>query len=311
MTENTNAALKRYVMQQEARQEVEAEFETVTPEQAQLWLDNCNLRNRNVSHKTVEGYVRDIENGDWKLVGDPIRFDRNGVMRDGQHRCYAIVKSGQPMKNLVVRGIDPEDCVVIDTGKKRTPGNALQIEGFPNAGTLAAVVQILDAYKNGQFVHAGSGPNYKYTTSEVTELAYEYREYGIEEDVRAALAKARYCPLTNSVVAAARFLQRQVADEDTVEEFWQGVNFTAAPGDARFTLRQWADSQKNRGSVSRKEISRQLFAITMAWNAWRRGHNTKLNTRDDNSLILEPEERNEENRVIKRTVWKPMPKFKK
>ena len=310
MTENEDAALKRYVMQQEARQEVELGIETVTPEQAQLWLDNCNLRNRNLSQFAVNKYARDIENGNWKLVGDPIRFDWDGILRDGQHRLAAIVKVGQPVQIAVLRGMDPDDFVVIDTGKKRTQANALQMLGdeFSNAGTLAAVLQILDAYKNGQFVHANSGPSYQYTTSEVIELAYEYREYGIEKDVRAALAKAKYCPLTNSVVAAARFLQRQVADEDTVEEFWEGVNFTAAPGDARFTLREWAKKNQGRGSVSRKDVSRQLFAITMAWNAWRRGRNVRLT---DNSFILEPEERNEENRVIKRTVWKPIPKFKK
>ena len=308
MTASVDAAPKRYVMQQEARQEVELGIETVTPEQAQLWLDNCNLRNRNLSQPAVNKYARDIENGNWKLVGDPIRFDSDGILRDGQHRLAAIVKVGQPVRIAVLRGMDPEDFGVIDTGKKRTPGNALQIEGFSNGASLAAVLQLLDAYEKGSYVHANSSPSYQYTTSEVIELAYEYHEYGVEEDVRVVLAKAQYCPLTNSVVAATRFLQRQVADEDLVDEFWEGVNFTASPGDARFTLRQWAESQNNRGSISRKDISRQLFAITKAWNAWRRGRNTRLT---DNAFILEHEERNEEGRVIKSTVWQRIPELRK
>ena len=93
-----------------------------------------------------------------------------------------------------------------------------------------------------------------------------------------------------------------------MNEFWEGVNFTAAPGDARFTLRQWAESQNNRGSVSRQTVSRQLFAITKAWNAWRRGRNVRLT---DNAFILEHEERNEEGRVIKSTVWQRLPELRK
>ena len=288
----------------EARSKVELGIEKVTPAKAQKWLEGCNIGNRNISQRVVEKYARDMVNGHWKPVGDPIRFDRNGVLRDGQHRCLAIVKTGQSVEVAVFRGMDPEDFQVVDTGKKRTAGNVLQTAKYPNPNSLAAVLQLLDAYEDGQFATANSSPNYQYTSPEILELAEEYEEYGIEGDVRAMLAHRRDCPLTDSVVAAARFLQRQVSDEDTVEEFWDGVNYTARRGDARFSLRDWAKKNKGRGSVSRRDVSRQLFAIFYAWNQWRRGKNARLS---DSIFIKEEEVRNDEGKIISPTVWKDIP----
>ena len=83
------------------------EVEEITPVKASLYLSN-NAHHRKVKQKKIDSYVKDLEEGNWKLNGKTITFDANGRLLGGQHRLHAVVKSGISMTTLVVRGLDPE-----------------------------------------------------------------------------------------------------------------------------------------------------------------------------------------------------------
>jgi len=71
-------------------------------------------------------------------------------MIDGQHRCEAVIESGETIRMLVVKGLGPRSREVIDTGAKRTGGDALRFAGFAQDPTvLAAAARIADARENG------------------------------------------------------------------------------------------------------------------------------------------------------------------
>ena len=73
---------------------IKTTWEIITPEKAKEILKK-NGKNRSISWSTVNAYARDMSKGYWtEGVGVGISIDENGILRDGQHRLEAIVKSG-------------------------------------------------------------------------------------------------------------------------------------------------------------------------------------------------------------------------
>jgi multidrug resistance efflux pump len=83
------------------------EVEVITPEQAAEYLKN-NAYHRKVKKKKVAEYMKEMVDGNWKLNGKTIVFDRDGRLLNGQHRLGAVAEAGVSLTTLVVRGVDPE-----------------------------------------------------------------------------------------------------------------------------------------------------------------------------------------------------------
>lgn len=113
---------------------IKAQVETITPEMAENILRKHNVFNRKIQSKMVNKYATDMRNGDWKLNGEPIQFDDEGNLLNGQHRLMAITVAKVPVELLVVRGVDT-GIHVYDTGKNRTYGDMLALDGFDRSRT--------------------------------------------------------------------------------------------------------------------------------------------------------------------------------
>ena len=120
----------------------------VTPEIAKEWLGS-NQKNRRPKKSTVQAYSRDMGAGAWKLAGDPIRFDTDGKLLDGQHRLLACIIAERPFQTVVMRDLNPEIMRVLDHGCKRTVADELTIEGKRWATLVAAAARWLYIFKNG------------------------------------------------------------------------------------------------------------------------------------------------------------------
>jgi hypothetical protein len=116
--------------------------EEITPGMAAQML-SFNVHNRPQSGKKVESYADLIRRGLWKLTGEMIIFDSNGVLQDGQHRLMAIYISGIPTKLDLIFGNDPEAFPAIDQGKVRTSADICSINGYGNARHRAALALAL------------------------------------------------------------------------------------------------------------------------------------------------------------------------
>lgn len=112
----------------------------VTPELAQQFLNDIE-KQRNASNVRTERYTLDMDSGNWPFTGDPMRFDTKGNFMDGQHRCRAIVESGQAQPVLIIRGLPAQVMQQLDIGFKRTFANLLQIAEIGNASLVAAVTR--------------------------------------------------------------------------------------------------------------------------------------------------------------------------
>jgi len=120
---------------------------TVTPQIAEAWLSR-NTTNRTISRQQVIQYAADMESGRWQFTGQAIIFDRNGNLRDGQHRLMAQVRVGVTMDWAVFTGTDPAAQDVIDIGRVRTVANQLQLHGHKDGNFIGSIAR-LDLIYNG------------------------------------------------------------------------------------------------------------------------------------------------------------------
>lgn len=84
-------------------------MELITPAMASNYLThNEHNPRKNTNRNQIEAYARDMAAGKWFANGEPIVFDANGDLKNGQHRLMAIVKANVPVYMFVIRGVDPE-----------------------------------------------------------------------------------------------------------------------------------------------------------------------------------------------------------
>ena len=100
-------------------------YEFITPERAQALLEtNCD--NRKLSRGTVEAYANDILNDNWdETTGVAMSIDEDGVLRDGQHRCAAIVMAGKGIWTWVCRNVSSDG--IYDNNRKRSNSDQISI----------------------------------------------------------------------------------------------------------------------------------------------------------------------------------------
>lgn len=126
---------------------IDSKVEEVTPQQAALWLEAANIRNRPLQMTRCQAIAGAISRGEWWLNGDAIRFCTSGQLLDGQHRLQAIVLAGKPVKTLVVRGLHPDSFTTIDTNcKSRTAADVLSLAGMKNCNVLASTARLAFGY---------------------------------------------------------------------------------------------------------------------------------------------------------------------
>ncbi len=130
--------------------------ETITPDDATAYLERNRLNNRHVNDRRITDYAREMKAGQWRLNGEPIIFDWDDELLNGQHRLYAIIEANIPVRIVVVRGVDPATFYTMDQGKVRSGRDVLQGEGRGHPDTLSSVLRIEHSHRSGNIL--GGGP---------------------------------------------------------------------------------------------------------------------------------------------------------
>ena len=100
----------------------------ITPEIAKEWLKQ-NTKNRSVSQQKVNAYAADMESGNWHTHHQGIAFYVDGSVADGQHRLFAIIKSGVSVCMMVTFDVPQEAAIGIDVHRARKTDDVLRITG--------------------------------------------------------------------------------------------------------------------------------------------------------------------------------------
>lgn len=127
---------------------METVTKTITPDYARELLAT-NTKNRLLRTHAVRSMTRDIINGDWKLTGESIKIDKNGVLIDGQHRLNAVIKANMAIRCVVCYNVDEEAMSVIDSGIKRTMSDRFKINGVIYPSQTAAVINFMHTLARG------------------------------------------------------------------------------------------------------------------------------------------------------------------
>jgi hypothetical protein len=117
----------------------------MTPEWAAELLAS-NPENRAISRGHVAALAADMAAGKWMANGSSIVVARGGMLLDGQHRLMACIAADAAFPTVLSQGVDLTARQTIDTGRKRTAGDAMKIEGIANYKNAAASIRLLAAY---------------------------------------------------------------------------------------------------------------------------------------------------------------------
>jgi hypothetical protein len=135
---------------------MDVEIRVITPTEAARILRVNNPKNRNIQVDRVGRYALEMQAGKWTENGDPVRFDSDGNLIDGQHRLSAVVLASMQQSFLVVSNVEHDAIYTIDTGKTRNAGDILAIDGgvaTKRAQTFAAALKNFAYYSsNGRLV---------------------------------------------------------------------------------------------------------------------------------------------------------------
>lgn len=247
-------------------------WEDITPEIAQQYLTLNIDNNRNPLADRIDRIARDMVNGDWIVTADPIKFNEDGKLIDGQHRLRAILRSKTTVRMLVARNV-PEDAVlVIDTGATRTVAQTLKIHnsGVKNRSTVVAIAQIVNAYDRGVFYNATMAFNGRDRMSPMETVRFvEENEQVLEFAASMAASVGNHLPVTQSMLGAVFVILSRV-DYEAAIQFMTALregNSGRGADDPVATLvrRLYADKLASR----KQPHGLLLFMFIRTWNAWR------------------------------------------
>jgi hypothetical protein len=158
--------------------------EMITPAMALRYLGTM-VTNRHVTQGHVATLAKSMRNGEWdETLGDPIRFDSNGHLMDGQHRMWALVEYDSPLLFAVRTGLAPEAMLAFDQGRRRALPDALSMRGEQYYGPLAAALRILWAYERTGILTRTSTPDHRGSIPQL--LAFLDRHPGLRHGLSTA-----------------------------------------------------------------------------------------------------------------------------
>lgn len=235
------------------------QLELVTPAKAAEWLQ-LNVNNRPMSRRHLDRLIDSINTGHWRQnLGDPIRFDIDGFLCDGQHRLAAIVHTGIALEMFVVRGLPRDSFAYIDGILPRTSSQILACAHIPRYATVAAAARLI-------FMHINDYLPHRIEPWETVKIIEEYPEL---PDVASYIGNV---PGAGSVIPAGTATGLKVltdrSDKALSDDFWHKVlvGDNLAADDPEFALRKRLIEA--RGTRRKGATLKQLDVIAYSLRAW-------------------------------------------
>ncbi len=238
----------------------------LTPAIAKEFLENNLDGNRNVRKNKVEEYVEQINQGEWNpLTGDLLRITKDGVLIDGQHRCHAVVKSGNPAWVLFCDEFQERDYKKVDAGMSRKASDAV---GDTNTAALASfLIRSKQQTLNATFNAAGR----RLANSEVAQFAEKHRKA-----ISSALAHGERCYVTNGRGGRSAYgwawLAFHSIDDECAKRFFEELEseivLTRMFSVFRRRIAKIGAERGTRAFLSSKALFQLLFPL---WNAYSEG----------------------------------------
>ena len=128
---------------------VKPTYEVIDDRKAQVYLDSMP-HYRPLRPLKVDDLVRSAEAGEFSPNIEALHFDKQGRLRNGQHRMWMVIRSGIPQEFMVLRNLSEREIAALDSGTARTGGDVLAHEGFEFGSVMAQALHALYQFRNGR-----------------------------------------------------------------------------------------------------------------------------------------------------------------
>ena len=106
--------------------DIEVFEENITPQIAQYILIHHNKDNRKITNSQVNKLAKSIRTDGWLKDGQPLTFNKEGNITEGQHRLHAIISEVVTVPIIVVLGVDLDCFTNVAPPKPRKPEDEIQ-----------------------------------------------------------------------------------------------------------------------------------------------------------------------------------------
>lgn len=271
--------------------ELTTKVEYITPSVASEYIRH-NKFNRPLNKRHLDFLSRQMKEGKWVLNGEPIVFDEDGNLSDGQHRLMACINADVGFYTVVTRGVEKDSFASFDQGKNRSYADIFSIAEIPNANIISSIVNKYFVFhcNLSALNNPGHGGNSKYqgykapSKREMLEIynsAPETFQWALKTSQSAEKNNVRVLARTESGGLAAYLVLDLKHDEEVVSNFinqlYKGVsNFKCI----EILHRKLINSQLSSIKMS-SQLKTNLLAKT--WNLF-------ISNRDCKVLSWRPEE---------------------
>lgn len=240
----------------------------VTPELASEWLDHNKL-NRKVRPAHVENMAGAVARGEWMVTGEPIIFDADGVLRDGQHRLTSILLGNKAVYVYVIFGVSPQAFWAMNTGVRRSASDIFGIAGEQDRSQLASATNLL-----WQIVKFGT-----INTQNPTPTPVQLRELleanpGLRDHVTYGPRLRRATSFPPSLATALRYYVTTVSDsQEKAHRFFELLVTGVENGNSPVvTVRNAAVAEGMYHTHRGQELNHKLAILTVkGYNNYRHG----------------------------------------
>jgi hypothetical protein len=182
------------------------------------------VRQRSLSDASVDKLARAMLRGEWVPTHQALALSvRDRFILDGQHRLWAILRSGIPCVLAVARNVLDEAFRAMDTGDNRTGATMLSMLGVPNPKrvvTALRAVYFYDAYTQDR------SKWYSHTLSNdqiIHEFTRNYSDIVESTKVGHHVATSDFNALTAGPMSAAHYIITRANPEGPVREFFDSL----------------------------------------------------------------------------------------
>jgi len=240
---------------------------TITPTMAEVWLERNTDNIRNPMRPSIGEYTEAMKLGQWDFNGDPIRFDKKGILVDGQNRLLSCVQSGKSFTSVVVYGI--ESALNIDVGRKRTLAQLVAHEGFSDGAQISAAINGIYNFraKNGtSLMQVGHGEK-PLTKADAIKFAQDNGTaliHSVNATKQAGKLFGKW-----GVHSTLHFLFAEKAGQVLADTFYEMLSTGANLGEASPIRHLMLRLNANKGDKhSKLSLNAYVGIVVKCWNAW-------------------------------------------
>ena len=204
------------------------EVHDITPDMAKTILTYRNKNNRKYRYNQLAKLSEAIEKGEWQVTNSGLAFDKEGNLIDGQHRLAAVLQTRKTVPMMVATNMPKEIFNVIDSGCKRTTGDALDILGSENGLVVSGAIKIFICYQKFPEQSWSGTAIVQPTSTQITNI-YKKRSEEIEALLSVIKTKhKRFKCFAPSLGLALSMLLLDCGWSDVqIWEFWDAVTLGA------------------------------------------------------------------------------------